>query len=43
MKSYFWLSAVGVVMCITGEALRKSAMFTAKTNFNHTVSKNTPF
>lgn len=37
MKSYFWLSAVGVVMCITGEALRKSAMFTAKTNFNHTV------
>ncbi|XP_022813985.1 protein-S-isoprenylcysteine O-methyltransferase [Spodoptera litura] len=37
MKSYFWLSALGVVMCITGEGLRKSAMFTAKTNFNHTV------
>ncbi|KAJ2938008.1 hypothetical protein O0L34_g14462 [Tuta absoluta] len=37
MKSYFWLSAVGVVMCIGGEILRKSAMFTARTNFNHTV------
>lgn len=37
MKTYFWISFVGVVMCITGELLRKSAMFTAKTNFNHTV------
>ncbi|XP_049873782.1 protein-S-isoprenylcysteine O-methyltransferase [Pectinophora gossypiella] len=37
MKTYFWLSYVGVLMCIGGEVLRKSAMFTAKTNFNHTV------
>ncbi|XP_028175065.1 protein-S-isoprenylcysteine O-methyltransferase [Ostrinia furnacalis] len=37
MKTYFWVSALGVVMCIGGELLRKSAMFTAKTNFNHTV------
>lgn len=37
MKTYFWVSAVGVAMCVTGELLRKSAMFTAKTNFNHTV------
>ncbi|KAI5635192.1 isoprenylcysteine carboxyl methyltransferase (ICMT) family domain-containing protein [Phthorimaea operculella] len=37
MKSYFWLSAVGVIMCIGGEIFRKSAMFTARTNFNHTV------
>ncbi|CAH0585431.1 unnamed protein product [Chrysodeixis includens] len=37
MKSYFWVSFVGVAMCTMGELLRKSAMFTAKTNFNHTV------
>ncbi|XP_026753435.2 protein-S-isoprenylcysteine O-methyltransferase [Galleria mellonella] len=37
MKTYFWLSSVGVLMCVGGELLRKSAMFTAKTNFNHTV------
>lgn len=37
MKTYFWLSSIGVIMCIGGEILRKSAMFTAKTNFNHTV------
>ncbi|KAJ8731088.1 hypothetical protein PYW07_004252 [Mythimna separata] len=37
MKTFFWLSYCGVVMCIAGEVFRKSAMFTAKTNFNHTV------
>ncbi|XP_030029836.2 protein-S-isoprenylcysteine O-methyltransferase [Manduca sexta] len=37
MKTCFWLSTIGVLMCIGGEILRKSAMFTAKTNFNHTV------
>ncbi|XP_032517677.2 protein-S-isoprenylcysteine O-methyltransferase isoform X1 [Danaus plexippus] len=37
MKSYFWLSHIGVVMCIVGELFRKVAMFTAKTNFNHHV------
>ncbi|XP_061383786.1 protein-S-isoprenylcysteine O-methyltransferase isoform X2 [Danaus plexippus] len=37
MKSYFWLSHIGVVMCIVGELFRKVAMFTAKTNFNHHI------
>ncbi|KAJ8722339.1 hypothetical protein PYW08_004741 [Mythimna loreyi] len=37
MKTYFWVSYCGVVMCIAGEIFRKAAMFTAKTNFNHTV------
>ncbi|KAJ0176380.1 hypothetical protein K1T71_007559 [Dendrolimus kikuchii] len=37
MKTYFWLSWMGVLMCICGELMRKSAMFTAKTNFTHTV------
>lgn len=37
MKTYFWFSSIGVVMCVSGEVLRKLAMFTARTNFNHTV------
>ncbi|CAH2048913.1 unnamed protein product, partial [Iphiclides podalirius] len=37
MKLNFWLSELGVMMCIGGEMLRKKAMFTAKTNFTHTV------
>ncbi|CAH2095828.1 unnamed protein product [Euphydryas editha] len=37
MKTAFWLSYIGVVMCIVGEVIRKCAMFTAKTNFNHHV------
>lgn len=37
LKTHFCVSSVGVAMCIGGEILRKSAMFTAKTNFNHTV------
>ncbi|XP_073956407.1 isoprenylcysteine carboxylmethyltransferase ste14 [Choristoneura fumiferana] len=37
MKTHYWLSGIGVLMCIGGELLRKSAMFTARTNFNHTV------
>ncbi|XP_072949656.1 protein-S-isoprenylcysteine O-methyltransferase isoform X2 [Epargyreus clarus] len=37
MKTMYWLSAIGVIICIHGEILRKSAMYTAKTNFNHTV------
>ncbi|XP_068633531.1 protein-S-isoprenylcysteine O-methyltransferase [Battus philenor] len=37
MKTYFWLSSLGVLMCIGGEIIRKTAMFTAKTNFTHTV------
>ncbi|XP_034831975.1 protein-S-isoprenylcysteine O-methyltransferase isoform X1 [Maniola hyperantus] len=37
MKTVFWLSHIGVVLCIGGEVMRKLAMFTAKTNFNHHV------
>lgn len=37
MKTYFCISAIGVVMCTFGEVLRKAAMYTARTNFNHTV------
>ncbi|XP_026314024.1 uncharacterized protein LOC113225801 [Hyposmocoma kahamanoa] len=37
MKTCFWLSTIGVLMCIAGEVFRKGAMITARTNFNHTV------
>lgn len=37
LKTYTWISAIGVLLCVSGELLRKVAMFTAKTNFNHTV------
>ncbi|XP_050684897.1 protein-S-isoprenylcysteine O-methyltransferase isoform X2 [Leptidea sinapis] len=37
MKQILWLSYLGLLMCICGEFLRKVAMFTAKTNFNHHV------
>ncbi|XP_013170109.1 PREDICTED: protein-S-isoprenylcysteine O-methyltransferase [Papilio xuthus] len=36
-KTHFWISSLGVVMCIGGELIRKTAMFTAKHNFSHTV------
>ncbi|XP_060803421.1 protein-S-isoprenylcysteine O-methyltransferase [Amyelois transitella] len=37
IKTLFWLSNIGVCVCVCGEFLRKLAMFTASTNFNHTV------
>ncbi|GJQ84141.1 hypothetical protein Trydic_g12113 [Trypoxylus dichotomus] len=37
MKNFCWISNFGLVTCIIGEVLRKSAMFTAKSNFNHIV------
>ncbi|CAG4982606.1 unnamed protein product [Colias eurytheme] len=37
LKMSLWLSLFGFAMCIGGEFLRKMAMFTAKTNFNHHV------
>ncbi|XP_068096624.1 protein-S-isoprenylcysteine O-methyltransferase [Hyperolius riggenbachi] len=37
LKQITWLSAIGLVMVIFGEALRKSAMLTAGSNFNHIV------
>lgn len=32
-----YVSMVGLAMCIGGELLRKLAMWTARTNFNHVV------
>ncbi|KAK9737644.1 Isoprenylcysteine carboxyl methyltransferase (ICMT) family [Popillia japonica] len=37
MKTIHWLSNIGLIICVGGELLRKSAMFTAKSNFNHIV------
>lgn len=44
MSSYFtelkdqtYISLCGLLLCITGELLRKMAMLTASTNFNHIV------
>lgn len=45
LERYYWqwmkfpsfISYFGVVLCISGEILRKLAMFTAKHNFNHIV------
>lgn len=36
-KIQFWLSNVGLIICIFGEVLRKAAMLTANSNFNHLV------
>lgn len=37
LKEMWYVSLVGVVLCIIGEVIRKLAMFTARTNFNHIV------
>jgi len=37
LKTIFWLSNIGLVVCIIGECLRKAAMLTASSNFNHLV------
>lgn len=37
MKQVNWLSLVGLVMVLCGEGLRKAAMLTAGSNFNHIV------
>lgn len=37
LKDHFFISVSGLILCITGEILRKSAMLTASTNFNHVV------
>lgn len=36
-KQITWLSATGLLMVVFGECLRKAAMFTAGSNFNHVV------
>ena len=35
--SFFIISVSGLFLCITGEIVRKCAMLTANTNFNHVV------
>ncbi|XP_075406610.1 protein-S-isoprenylcysteine O-methyltransferase isoform X2 [Tenrec ecaudatus] len=37
LKQVTWLSVTGLLMVIFGECLRKAAMFTAGSNFNHVV------
>ncbi|CAL9703725.1 unnamed protein product [Knipowitschia caucasica] len=37
LKQLPWVSALGLVMVLCGEALRKAAMLTAGSNFNHIV------
>ncbi|XP_025062159.1 protein-S-isoprenylcysteine O-methyltransferase isoform X3 [Alligator sinensis] len=37
MKQITWLSTIGLLMVIFGECLRKAAMLTAGSNFNHIV------
>ncbi|XP_028921511.1 protein-S-isoprenylcysteine O-methyltransferase [Ornithorhynchus anatinus] len=37
IKQIFWLSTIGLLMVVFGECLRKVAMLTAGSNFNHVV------
>ena len=37
MKQIWWLSFAGALLVLFGEGVRKLAMFTARTNFNHYV------
>ena len=37
LKQLNWLSFVGLLMVLCGEGLRKAAMLTAGSNFNHIV------
>lgn len=39
MKQYTWITLIGFTICVIGEFLRKLAIITAKTSFNHIVSK----
>lgn len=40
MKQILWLSIPGLLLCIGGEIIRKVAMFTAGTNFNHIIQSH---
>ncbi|KAG1661242.1 Protein-S-isoprenylcysteine O-methyltransferase [Nymphon striatum] len=35
--SCWWISIIGILTCIGGEVIRKQAMITAGTNFNHLI------
>jgi len=37
MKGFNWFSQLGLVLCIGGESLRKIAMLTAGSNFDHLI------
>ncbi len=37
LKNMRWITFVGIVICITGEVIRKWAMLTASRNFTHLV------
>ncbi|XP_053202999.1 protein-S-isoprenylcysteine O-methyltransferase-like [Panonychus citri] len=37
IKSNIYIMIVGLVMCLVGDALRKLAILTARTNFDHTI------
>lgn len=37
MKQDLWIHFIGLLFCIFGEFIRKTAIFTAKKNFNHIV------
>lgn len=40
MKQLWWITYVGIVTCLVGELLRKLAMLTAGTNFNHIIQNH---
>lgn len=40
MKTYHTISLIGLAICCIGEILRKAAILTAKSNFNHLVSRS---
>ncbi|KAL3228144.1 hypothetical protein MRX96_004058 [Rhipicephalus microplus] len=40
LKQMWWVSYVGLAMCLVGEGLRKAAMLTAGTNFNHIIQNH---
>lgn len=41
VKEYWTITIIGALLCLGGELLRKLAIVTANTNFNHIVSINT--
>jgi len=40
LKKHFYVSCLGLLICLAGEFLRKAAILTAGRNFHHLVSGN---
>ncbi|XP_013785267.1 protein-S-isoprenylcysteine O-methyltransferase-like [Limulus polyphemus] len=40
MKEVWWLSLLGFLLCVGGETMRKMAMLTAGSNFNHIIQSH---